>query len=212
MSVADTRQFPLAAVLLAGGASRRFGPENKLLASISGTPLLRRVAEEIFSAGIRDVIVVTGADHDAYVRALDGLAVRFAANAAWDEGMGGSIASGMSLVDGRAAGVFIVPGDLPNLTAAMFRHLAGEFEAHGGCKIVVPVTADGAQRNPVLWPRSAFAALAALSGARGGKSVLDTLAAERLDVAFDDAALFADIDTQADLNRLIAGHSLISGI
>ncbi len=65
----------------------------------------------------------------------------------------------------------------------------------------MPVTADGAQRNPVLWPRSAFAALAALSGAKGGKSLLDTLGAERLDVAFDDATLFADIDTQADFDR-----------
>jgi molybdenum cofactor cytidylyltransferase len=98
-----------------------------------------------------------------------------------------------------------VPGDLPNLTEAMFRHLAQEFQAHGARKVVVPVTADGAQRNPVLWPRSAFVALAALTGTRGGKSVLDTLAAERLDVAFDDAALFADIDTRDDLDRFIAG-------
>lgn len=205
MSLADAPQASLAAVLLAGGASRRFGPENKLLASIAGTPLLRRVAQEILGAGIRDVIVVTGADHDAYVRALDGLPVRFAPNAAWDEGMGGSIASGVRLVADSADGVFIVPGDLPNLTEAMFRRLAHEFQAHGARKVVVPVTADGAQRNPVLWPRSALAALAALTGTRGGKSVLDTLAAERLDVAFDDAALFADIDTQADLDRFIAG-------
>lgn len=205
MSLADAPQASLAAVLLAGGASRRFGPENKLLASIAGTPLLRRVAQEILGAGIRDVIVVTGADHDAYVRALDGLPVRFAPNAAWDEGMGGSIASGVRLVADSADGVFIVPGDLPNLTEAMFRRLAHEFQAHGARKVVVPVTADGAQRNPVLWPRSALAALAALTGTRGGKSVLDTLAAERLDVAFDDAALFADIDTQADLDHFIAG-------
>jgi molybdenum cofactor cytidylyltransferase len=163
------------------------------------------VAQQILAADIRDVIVVTGADHDAYVRALDGLPVRFALNAAWDAGMGGSIAAGVRLVSGSADGLFIVPGDLPNVTDAMLRRLAHEFEAHDRCKIVVPVTKDGEQRNPVLWPRSCFAALAALSGAKGGKSVLDTLAAERLDVAFDDAALFADIDTQTDLDRFIAG-------
>lgn len=211
MTSTDAPHARLAAVLLAGGASRRFGPDNKLLAGIRGMPLVRRVAQHILDAGIDDVIVVTGAEHDAYVQALDGLPARFVANPAWDEGMGGSIAAGVRLVRDNVDGVFIVPGDLPNLTDALFRRLAHEFEAHGGRKIVVPVTSDGAQRNPVLWPRSAFAALAGLSGARGGKSLLDTPGAERLDVVFDDATLFADIDTQADFDRFTAGGSLTAG-
>ncbi len=49
------------------------------------------------------------------VQALDGLPVRFVPNPAWDEGMGGSIAAGVRLVGEDVDGVFIVPGDLPNL-------------------------------------------------------------------------------------------------
>lgn len=198
-------KIPLAAVLLAGGASRRFGTDNKLLAEVDGTPIVAKVAREIVAGGAGELIVVTGAEHDAYVSALSGLPVRFVVNALWDEGIGGSIAAGVRALSDTPQGVFIVPGDLPNLTAGVFRGLAAAFANTAGAHVVVPVTAQGAQRNPVLWPRRLFPELAALSGATGGKSLLDTLGPERLDVAFDDESLFADIDTPSDYERLIAG-------
>ena len=40
-------QLPLGAVLLAGGASRRFGADTKLLAEVGGAPILAKVAGEI---------------------------------------------------------------------------------------------------------------------------------------------------------------------
>lgn len=198
-------QLPLGAVLLAGGASRRFGAENKLLAEVGGAPILAKVAHEILTSGVDELVVVTGAEHAAYVAALDGLPVRFVANAHWDDGIGGSIAAGVRALSEIPRGVFIVPGDLPNLTAAVFQRLAEVFTKAAGSRIVVPVTAEGEQRNPVLWPRRLFPGLAALSGPKGGKSLLDSLPDERLDVAFGDESLFADIDTPDDYTRLIAG-------
>lgn len=198
-------QLPLGAVLLAGGASRRFGADNKLLAEVGGAPILAKVAREILASGVGELIVVTGAEHAAYMTALDGLPVRFVANARWDEGIGGSIAAGVRALSEIPQGVFIVPGDLPNLTGAVFQQLAEVFTEAAGNRIVVPVTAGGEQRNPVLWPRRLFPRLAALSGPKGGKSLLDTLPDERLDVAFGDESVFADIDTPGDYARLIAG-------
>jgi len=52
----------IGAVLLAAGASQRFGVDNKLLADIGGKPLIRWVAEESVHSGA-EVIVVTGCDH-----------------------------------------------------------------------------------------------------------------------------------------------------
>lgn len=198
-------QLPLGAVLLAGGASRRFGADNKLLAEVDGAPILAKVAREILASGVGELIVVTGAEHDAYVTALAELSVRFVANAHWDDGIGGSIAAGVRAVSETPQGVFIVPGDLPNLTATVFKRLGDAFAETAGGRVVVPVTAEGEQRNPVLWPRRLFPGLAALSGPRGGKSLLDTLPDERLDVAFGDESVFADIDTPSDYARLIAG-------
>lgn len=198
--------FPLlGAVLLAGGASRRFGADNKLLAEIDGVPIVARVAREIAAGGVSELVVVTGAEHDAYMTALSGIPARFEANRDWADGIGSSIAAGVRALSDAPQGVFIVPGDLPNLSADVLRRLGSAFAEAGGRRVIVPVTAEGSQRNPVLWPRHLFAQLAALSGAKGGKSLLDSLGEARVDVAFDDESLFADIDTPDDYARLIAG-------
>jgi len=195
---------PLAAVLLAAGASRRFGADNKLLARIDGVPLLRRNAAALLAAGVSPLVVVTGADPAGVADALAGMPVAPVANPRWEAGMGGSIAVGVLALPETAQGAFVVPGDLACLRVDAVRRLSAAFFDAGGRRVIVPVTRDGAQRNPVLWPRTELPRLAALSGEEGGKSLLDTLAGGRLDVAFDDAGLFADIDTPADLARAIA--------
>jgi molybdenum cofactor cytidylyltransferase len=200
-----TPQLALAAMLLAGGASRRFGADNKLLAEIDGAPILAKVAREILAGGVSDLVVVTGAEHDRYVAALAGTPAQFVANPNWDDGIGSSIAAGVRALSDAPQGVFVVPGDLPNLTADVFCRLGAAFSEFGGRRVIVPVNAQGAQRNPVLWPRWLFPKLAALSSSTGGKSLLDTLGDQRVDVAFDDESLFADIDTPDDYARLIAG-------
>lgn len=193
------------AVLLAGGASRRFGADNKLLASVDSQPMIARVAREIVGAGVDDIVVVTGAEHQGYVTALSGLPVRIVSNANWNDGIGGSIAAGARALATDLDGAFVVPGDLPNLSAAVFRRLIEKFSEHSASRVIVPVTADSEQRNPVLWPNALFPHLAQLTGAKGGKSLLDTLAEGRVDVAFDDERLFADIDTTDDYARFISG-------
>lgn len=53
----------IAAVVLAAGSSRRFGAENKLLATVAGQTLIMRVLAAIRVAGLSPIIVVTG--HEA---------------------------------------------------------------------------------------------------------------------------------------------------
>lgn len=198
-------EVSLGAVLLAGGASRRFGADNKLLARVEGTVLLARLAREILAGGVTELVVVTGAEAAAYRAALAGIDVRFVHNPDWQAGLGGSVATGVAALSPTLAAAFIVPGDMPRLAAATFQRLADAFGDEPGAPIVVPVTAAGAQRNPVLWPRRHFPKLRALAGDRGGKSLLDTLGEERLDVAFADDSIFFDIDTADDYARFIAG-------
>ena len=105
------------AVLLAAGASTRFGTANKLVAEIDGRPLVRAVADAVLGAGVAEVVVVTGADAALIERALQGLPVRFVHNARWQDGMGSSIAAGVAALCDTADAAFIVPGDMPLLTA-----------------------------------------------------------------------------------------------
>src|ERR1700730_7214502 len=181
----------VAAVLLAAGASTRFGTENKLVAEINGRPLVRATADAVLGAGIAEVVVVTGPEPGLVERALDGLSIRFMHNAGWQDGMGPSIAAGVAALRDTVDAAFIVPGDMPLLTVGLLRSLIAAFERQSGAPIVYPTTPDGAQRNPVLWPSRLFPELRALSGPAGAKALLRPLLAESVAVACD-AAIFVD--------------------
>ncbi len=188
----------LAAIVLAAGASKRFGAENKLLARLGARPLVRCVVEEI-AREVADVVVVTGCDQSRIKTALAGLPARFVHNAAWQSGMGSSIAAGIEVLAPGIDGAFIVPGDMPFLNHELLSSLVAAFERHDGRAIVYPATMQGAQRNPVLWPRRFFAALLTLGGTEGGKALLQSLERECVAVPASDSSVFADVDTLADL-------------
>ena len=68
-------------------------------------------------------------------------------------------------------------------------------------KIVVPMKA-GRRGNPILWPRTFFAEMQAVEGDIGARELLRRHADRIEAVAFDDDAIFADVDTPAALNEL----------
>lgn len=186
----------IAAVVLAAGASHRFGDDNKLLARIDGRTLIERVVNALAVGGAADIVVVTGHDRAGVERALRGQGVRFVHNANWETGMGSSINAGIAALDESAGGALIVPGDVPLLSAQLIASLIGAFARTE--RIIYPTTQSGEQRNPVLWPRRHFGALLALPPGTGAKALLQLVASECLALAADDAAL-SDVDTQAEL-------------
>jgi len=188
----------IGAVLLAAGASQRFGADNKLLANIGGKPLIRWVAEEIVGSGT-EVIVVTGCDHLLTEEALKDLPLRFAHNLNWRRGMGSSIAAGVTALDSEVRGAFIVPGDMPFLRYALLQDLMAIFVENGGASIIYPTTRAGEQRNPVLWPRRFFPLLASLNGTEGAKHSLAASKDSQKPVPVVAEGAFADIDCLADL-------------
>lgn len=195
----------IGAIVLAAGASERFGMANKLLVDVGGVPMLRRVAEEVLAAGVSEVVVVTGYERERYAAVLAGLCVGFVHNDAWAEGQGGSVACGVLALSPACEAAFVVPADMPGLGAQSLVRLMEAYRATAGEVVVVPVTPAGEQRNPVLWPRRWFGRLSILSGPQGGKRLLADIS-DRIDVAFDDAAVFADIDTVSDYADLLAGR------
>ncbi|MBG0799642.1 nucleotidyltransferase family protein [Methylocystis sp. L43] len=188
----------IAAVLLAAGASKRFGENNKLLSDLGGKPLIRRVAEAVVSSGV-EVVVVTGCDRPQIEKALEGLTLRFAHNLNWESGMGESIAVGVMALGQQVQGAFVVPGDLPFLTSDLIKDLMAVFMESRGALITYPTTCMGEQRNPVLWPRRFFSSLAALSGSLGAKQLLRNCAGSQKQAHVFDESAYADIDAPADL-------------
>jgi molybdenum cofactor cytidylyltransferase len=190
----------IGAVLLAAGCSVRFGASNKLLAEIGGRPLVRLVAEAMTQGGIvSEIVVVTGYDQRLIERALDGLQLQFAHNPDWAKGMGSSIAIGVSALGSNLDGAFIMPGDMPLAPATLLEQLIEEFVQTQGASIIFPMTASGAQRNPVLWPRRFLGLLTSLTGPEGGKRALKAWAECCKAVLVTDDSAFTDIDTAEDL-------------
>lgn len=200
------------AIVLAAGASSRFGPTNKLLAEVGGKPMIVRVVEAIAASPVGEIIIVTGRDRDQIEDVLRQSPIRFAHNDAWQNGMVSSIRTGVAALAATIEAAFIVPGDMPFLTAHVVVTLLNEFEQTGRHSIVFPTTLTGEQRNPVLWPARFFGVLADLEGDRGAKHLLQKHSGAALAVPFSDEQVFADVDTVGELEQARTDHPALGGM
>src|SRR5258706_1708260 len=91
----------LSAIVLAAGSSRRMGNKNKLMLPYKGKTVLIHTVENILAAGFEEVIVVTGFESALVGKALRWLPVRFAHNPRFEEGMTGSIQTGVRAATGK---------------------------------------------------------------------------------------------------------------
>jgi molybdenum cofactor cytidylyltransferase len=190
----------IAAVVLAAGRSTRMGAQNKLLADIAGTPMVRRVVDAVLGSKARPVLVVTGHQAAAVAAALAGLDVTLVANPDYATGLASSLKAGIRAVPEESAGALILLGDMPRIAPGHLDRLAEAFAAAPE-NIVVP-THVGRQGNPVLWPRRHFPALMHLDGDAGAKLLIAAYrgVVRKVDVGTD--AIFADADTPEELARM----------
>lgn len=189
----------IAAIVLAAGRSTRMGPRNKLLERVDGEPMIRRVAANILGSGIRPVIVVTGYETERVSQTLGGLDVTLVFNPSYAEGMSTSLEAGLAALPSDTDGALICLGDMPEVGSPVFGGLIAAFTGPG--TICVPVH-KGQRGNPVLWGRSYFGELMALTGDSGAKSLMARHAACLTEVSVGTDAIFHDVDVPADLARL----------
>lgn len=119
-----------AAIVLAGGASRRMG-RRKALLDWHGTPLVHHVAAIL--AGVCKPVVVVGAPGEELPLPAG---VETAEDAAAGRGPLEGVAAGMQAVGGRAGAVFLAATDLPLLHPQVIRELVA---ALPGYDAAVPV-------------------------------------------------------------------------
>jgi molybdenum cofactor cytidylyltransferase len=197
------RLRPLEAVVLAGGAGRRFGG-GKLLAPWRGGLLIEAALDCAFAAPARSVTLVTGADPDVMPVALEhalreGEAARLRIVHAREhaEGMAATLRAGIEALPADTLGAYVFLGDMPLIPPEVAGRLAGALEA--GAWAAVPVH-DGRRGHPVLFSARLFGALRALSGDEGARSVLRGLGERLVEVAAPNAGILFDVDTPADLD------------
>ena len=198
----------VAAIILAAGAASRFraggGREaSKLVALFEGKALVRHVAEAALASHARPVVVVTGHARDEVAAALSGLALSHVHNAAYAQGVAGSLKAGIAALPRDASGAVILLGDMPGVTAAIIDALIAALQANKSALAVAP-TRDGKRGNPVLLTRAVFPAVAGLSGDQGARKLVDAAGMAVIEAPVASEAIFQDVDTREDLRALAA--------
>lgn len=180
-------------VVLAGGASRRFGGEPKGLKLLHGTPLALHVAQTLGQVCGRVLLEDNG---DSGYAAL-GLERIAAASSHAGKGPLAGMAAGLAVAGSEH--VAFAPCDLPLVTPAIFRALC----AHaGGAYAVSPSGIE--PLVCVLPPRALAVVLEALASPDVPRvaAVMERIGA--VAVRFDDDRAFLNVNTPDDLARLNA--------
>ena len=181
-------------ILLAAGASRRFG-SDKLMHALAGQSPVAVAALASLRSAIPHVIAVVrpGATVLENLLSEAGATVILCANA--DEGMGASLAAAVS-ASGEVAGWVIALADMPYIRPATISKIAASLAA--GAAIVAPAY-RGERGHPVGLSARFRAQLEALRGDEGARSVLKENAGLVTLIEVDDPGVCRDIDTPADL-------------
>jgi len=194
----------VAAIILAAGRSTRMGGPNKLLAELSGKPLVRIVAEQAVASKAKGVVVVTGHQAELVEGALKGLKVKFVRNPDFAQGLATSVKAGIAAVPEEADGAVICLGDMPMISSQLIDHLIDAFAPDRGNLIAVPVS-GGRRGNPVLWSRRFFNELMTLDGDIGARHLIAKHNEAVAEVPVEGDGAFLDIDTPQGLEAARSG-------
>jgi molybdenum cofactor cytidylyltransferase len=192
-----------ACVLLAAGSSRRLG-QPKQLVEYKGEALITRGARNLLNLGAVEVIVVTGSEERKVLNKINNMAVKTVYNAAWKQGMGGSVSTGVRSLPGGVAGVLILlcdqwrvdSRDLESLVKSWQSDISGVFSAKWGD------LDEGAFGPPVIFPKRLFSELESLDSEQGARGLIRKYWQQVTFVDMENAAF--DLDDPEDLKVMQA--------
>ena len=194
---------PTAGIILAAGASTRFG-EPKQLLRLKDKYMLEWVLDAALHSALNRVVLVLGHSHQKILQAL-GEKTRhakllLAINPQYKKGQSLSLNLGLSKVKDDYPAVMFLLGDQPMLDAATINMLLERFWTDGK-DICVP-SYRGKRKTPVIFSRRFYTRLLGIKGDKGARQLIDENPDRALTVEIDNPICFLDIDTQQDFERL----------
>ena len=191
-------------VILAAGGSSRLGRPKQLLA-FKGRPLLDHVVQNALSSNLGEIIVVLGAERGRVRVLMDLSKVHVVENEQFAKGQSTSVVVALDNVDRGAAGVLVLLGDQPGVSADVINALVAAFD--GDPQSIVMPSWRGTPANPVLFGRAYFPELRQLTGDEGARDLVKQ-AGDRVCLVPIDQPVPQDVDTEDDYQRLIESAPL----
>ncbi|HYM44325.1 MAG TPA: nucleotidyltransferase family protein [Steroidobacteraceae bacterium] len=187
----------LYAIVLAAGASTRFGSPKQLV-RIGGRPLLHAVVTRAAEVTGNALIVVLGCGAAELAPLLKHSPGSVVVNRHWREGLASSIRTGVLRLPPTCSGALLLLADQAAVTTDDLKRLAGTWRRRPQC--IAAALYAGTAGAPAIFPRSTFSELAALRGDMGARAILRRSADRLVRVPMPAAEL--DLDTPEDLLAL----------
>jgi molybdenum cofactor cytidylyltransferase len=184
----------LCAVVLAAGASTRFGSPKQLV-RIAGRPLLHAAVTRAAEITGNTLIVVLGSGAAELAPLLKHSPGTIVINQEWREGLASSIRAATAKLPGTCAGALLTLVDQPAVSVEDLKRLAGTWRRQP--LHIAAALYDGRPGLPAIFPRSLFQQLARLRGDAGVGLLLRRNSDRLVRVGMPSAAV--DIDTPEDL-------------
>jgi molybdenum cofactor cytidylyltransferase len=187
----------LHAIVLAAGASTRFGSPKQLV-RVAGRPLLHSALARAADVAGSAVSVVLGAHAAELTPLLTHSQALIVINRDWREGIASSIRAGVSRLPPSCNAVLLMLADQAAVTAEDLKRLVSAWRRQPD--YIVAARYGMTTGVPAVFPRSAFSDLAALRGDTGARALLQRNPDRVVRVPMASAAI--DIDTPEDLLKI----------
>jgi molybdenum cofactor cytidylyltransferase len=196
----DNSRDRVAAIVLAAGGSKRFG-DPKLCRVVDGQPLVQRAVMSALESRVDRVCLVLGCDAQEVRGCLDILPSHgnfmTVENRHLAEGIGRSIAEGVSAVSQWAEAAMIVLADMPHVDHVLMDEVIGAYK-RSNARLCFP-EAGGRRGHPVILRKEFFPQLVKLSGDEGARRICEENLEWARVVHLPDETSQLDVDTPEDL-------------
>ena len=192
----------IAGILLAAGASKRYGG-NKLLAShYTGQSLIAYSAEQLRQLRLSQFYIVTGRWHQQLESELFSMQRNVVYNENWQHGIATSIRAGLNealVQDNSITHVLITLADLAHVTTSSLYQLISTAEKFPNAVVY----SQWAQQTsvPAIFPRHCFRMLLNISGDKGAKGIINRFKEEGQAIGVNHPEAQYDIDMKSDWSK-----------
>lgn len=145
----------IGAVVLAAGQGSRMGNQAKAMLQLQGIPLVKRHLAALRSAGINEIVVVTGYHYEQIEPVVQGLAAQVVRNPNPSVGQASSVRLGVAAIGDRFDAVIMMLCDQPLIDEHDIEELVASFVNRSQGEILVPLV-NKTRGNPAVFSGKAI--------------------------------------------------------